>query len=42
MSWAEEISRQSSIDCVMWLLVASYMQIYSEKEKAEQGKKYKT
>jgi hypothetical protein len=29
---AEEISKHPSIDSVMWLLVASLMQIYTEKE----------
>ena len=32
MALAEEISRQPSIDCVVWLLVASLMQIYNEKK----------
>ena len=35
---AEEISKQPSIDSVMWLLVLTLMKIYNEKEKAEQGK----
>jgi hypothetical protein len=28
----EEISRQFNIDCVMWLLVATLIQIYYEKK----------
>ena len=36
---AEEISRQPSINCVAWLLVATLIQIYSEKEQVEQGKR---
>ena len=35
---AEDISKQTSTDCVMWLLVASLMQICNQKEQAEQGK----
>lgn len=35
---AEEISKQASVNCLMWLLVGKIMQIYNEKEKAEQGK----
>ena len=35
---AEDISKQPSIDCVAWLLKASLMQIYTEKEQAGQGK----
>jgi hypothetical protein len=35
---AEEISKQPSVDCVVGLLVAGFMQIYNEKEQAEQGK----
>ena len=38
MELAEEISRQPSIDSVMWLLVVTLMQIYNDKEQAEQGK----
>ena len=34
--FAEEISRQPSVDCVVWLLVASLMQIFNVKEQAEQ------
>ena len=32
MSLAEEISQQSSIDYVIWLLVITLFQIYNEKE----------
>ena len=35
---AEEISKQPSIDSVMWLLVLTLIEIYKEKEQAEQGK----
>ena len=35
---AEEISKQPSIDSVVWLLVVTLMKIYNEKEQAEQGK----
>ena len=31
----------TTIDCIAWLLVASLMQIYNEKEQAEQENKYK-
>lgn len=34
---AEE-SKQPSVDCATWLLVASVMEIYNEKEQVEQGK----
>ena len=34
----EEISKQPSIDSVMWILVIIVMKIYNEKEQAEQGK----
>jgi len=34
-----EISRQPSIECIAWLLVAILMQIYNEKEQVEQEKK---
>ena len=33
----EDISEQPSIDCVMWLIMASLMQMCNEKEQAEQG-----
>jgi hypothetical protein len=33
---AEELSRQSSIDQVTWLLVITFIQIYSEKEQVGQ------
>lgn len=36
LSWAE-IPKQPSIDCVLWLLVITPVQIYSEEEQA--GKK---
>ena len=36
MSLAEEIVRHPTIDCVVWLLVATLMQIYNEKEEAGQ------
>lgn len=35
---SEDISKQSSVDCVMWLLVASLIQIYNEQEQIKQGK----
>lgn len=35
---AAEVSRQSSIDCAMWLLVTALRQIYNEEEQAQQGK----
>ena len=38
MALAEEISRQPSIDSVMWLLVVTLMQIYNEEEQAEKEK----
>jgi hypothetical protein len=38
MALAEEISTQSTIDFVAWLLVFSLMKTYNEKESAEQGK----
>ena len=36
--FAEEISKQSNIISVMWILVVTLMKIYNEKEQAEQGK----
>ena len=36
---AERFFRQPSTDCVAWLLVATLIQIYSEKEQVEQGKR---
>ena len=35
---AEKISKQSSIVCIVWLLVATLTQIYNEKEQADQVK----
>lgn len=35
---AEDISKQSNIDYVLWLLVANLMQIYNAKDKSEQEK----
>ena len=35
---AEEISKQPSIDSVVWLLVLTLMKIYNEKEQAEKIK----
>ena len=35
---AKEISKQPSIDSVVWLLVLTLMKMYNEKEQAEQGK----
>jgi hypothetical protein len=35
---AEETSRQLSIDCAVWRFVVILMQIYNEREQAEQGK----
>ena len=37
MALEEEMSRQSSIDCVVWLLVVT-VQIYNAKEQAKQRK----
>ena len=34
----EKISKQPSIDSVVWLLVVTLMKIYNEEEQAEQGK----
>ena len=34
----EEISKQSNIDTVVWLLVVTLMKVDNEKEQAEQGK----
>jgi hypothetical protein len=39
MTLAEEISRQPSIICVVWLLVVTLLQIYKEKEQTEKNKK---
>ena len=38
---AEEISKQPSIDSVMWLLVITIVQFYYEKKQAKQGKNTK-
>lgn len=38
MVLAAEISKQSSIDCAIWLLVTILMQIYNEEEQVQQGK----
>lgn len=35
---AEDISKELSIDCVVWLLVVSIIQIYNEKDEVGQGK----
>ena len=32
---AEDISKQPCVDCVMWLIRASFMQTYNEKEQTE-------
>ena len=37
ISLTKEISRQPSIDCVMWLLAVTLKQIYNEKEWSGQG-----
>ena len=34
---AEEISKQPSIDSVMWLLELILIKIYNDKDQAEQG-----
>lgn len=34
----KDISKQHSIDYVVWLLVFTLMQFYNEKRQAEQGK----
>ena len=34
----EDSSEQPSIDCVMWFIVASLMQMYNEKEKLSKDK----
>ena len=38
ISLAEEISKQPSIDSVVWLLVVTLMKIYNEKEQVGQMK----
>ena len=38
MALTNSISRQTSIDFVLWFLVASLMEIHNEKEQDEQGK----
>lgn len=38
MVLAEEISRQSRVDSIVWLVVVTLIQIYDEKEQAHQGK----
>ena len=38
MALAEGISRQPSINCVTWVLIATRVQIYNEKNLAEQEK----
>ena len=35
---AKEISKQPSVDSVMWLFVVTLMKIYNEKEQTEQSK----
>lgn len=40
MVLAAEISRQSSTDCALWLLVTILRQIYNEEEQVQQGKTY--
>ena len=35
---SEENSKQGSIDSEVWLLLVNLVEIYHEKEKAEQGK----
>ena len=35
---AEDISKQHSIDCISWLLVAMFRQMYNKKEEVEQEK----
>ena len=35
---AEEISKQTSFDCLMWLSVLTLMKIYNEKKQTEQDK----
>ena len=35
---AEEISKQPSIDSVMWFLVVTLMKIYNKKEQVQQSK----
>lgn len=39
MALAEEIFRRPSTDCVIWLLVATFIQFYNEKEESTQQKK---
>lgn len=36
--FAEEISIQPTLDCVMWILVITLIKIYNEKHQAEQAK----
>lgn len=38
VSLAEEISRNPDVDSIMWLLLIFLMQVYNEKEQAEQEK----
>ena len=38
MILAEEILRQTSIDSVVWLFLFTRIQVYNEKERAEQEK----
>lgn len=42
MSLAEEISIQTHVNSVMWLLMIALTQIYNEKEQASKEKKKKT
>ena len=35
---AEEISKEPSIDIVVWVLVLTLIKVYNEKEQAEQRK----
>lgn len=38
MKFAKKISRQTNIDCILWLLVIALMKTYNEKEQAGQRK----
>ena len=37
-AFAGEISKQPSVDCVLWLLMAVPIEIYNKNEQAKQGK----
>ena len=41
ISLVEEISRQTNIDSVTWLLLIALMQVYNKKKSKQGKKKYK-